>query len=685
MGPAEKEIEVFKFEKLLADKLQETQRVLTEGYLRAVRQELQTFRQPFLERPPNGIEHSNGDAHKAVPPPHEKGIVAHTSYGSDLSTAILEKPLGIVSDVAAFAKPPEPNHLEAPNPDQTPPVMLPGTMNGEDDILCHDFSKGRLITNGTYDDMENDSQASSQGRLPAYYQAKGKRESTIYEVARLKRGSADSVTPNFEPTGADKFLHMVTKVALNIEDPSYLADGDYVEGEEPPAVTMKSIIRKLPALMRADAAPVNNFVGRFVSSKQFETVCSLVITCNAMFIAYASDQAMIHLGAPKATPLVMAEIAFSLFYLVELILRAYVYRLRFFLSKEWMWNNFDLALVVFTSQELIMELGFMNDEDQGNMNMSFLRFLRIMKMVKLFRIIRLMRMFRELRLIWQSIMGSMKAIFWAMMLIAVTSFMVGVCFLQATTNHLIDQKHRLAPADIAQLMHRWGSCKNCMLSLFKSVTNGADWEAVADVLQDMGFLYYFLFLFFILFFTCVVTNTLTSLFVETTMMNAEKDQAYATQNALENSNKYIAKLKNWFEDLDDDGSGLVSYEEFVAALEDQEAVAFASTLEIEITDLKQFFSILSKGGTKDVDVETFVVGCIKMRGNARSMDLVSLITMEKEFVREVREFLEVARAELTDLRAALTLAGFDVPATQTLSLREGQRKSGGDDRPWQAM
>merc|ERR1719223_2326469 len=81
------------------------------------------------------------------------------------------------------------------------------------------------------------------------------------------------------------------------------------------------------------------------------------------------------------------------------------------------------------------------DAGGGGASVSFLRVLRLMKMLKLLRMIRLMRMFRELRLIMNSIMGSIKAMLWSMV------FIFGVLFLQASTDYLIQEGDNV-PEDI---------------------------------------------------------------------------------------------------------------------------------------------------------------------------------------------------------------------------------------------
>merc|ERR1711988_1335400 len=92
--------------------------------------------------------------------------------------------------------------------------------------------------------------------------------------------------------------------------------------------------------------------------------------------------------------------------------------------------------------------------------------------------------------------------------------------------------------------------------------------------------------------------------------------------------------------VDSDGSGDISYEEFGEGLDSPEMVAFAYSLGIEVLDVKQFFKAISQNGTVAVDLETFVEGCIKSRGPAKSLDLVELMHLQRQSLSDFRSFRE---------------------------------------------
>ena len=81
-------------------------------------------------------------------------------------------------------------------------------------------------------------------------------------------------------------------------------------------------------------------------------------------------------------------------------------------------------------------------------------------------------------------------------------------------------------------------------------------------------------------------------------------------------------------------------------------VAFASSLDIEASQLEQFFGILSGGGERVVDLETFVVGCIKLRGVAKSMDLMEVLITQQRVSEEQSRFVHYCEEQFLSLQQA---------------------------------
>merc|ERR1712217_674460 len=76
---------------------------------------------------------------------------------------------------------------------------------------------------------------------------------------------------------------------------------------------------------------------------------------------------------------------------------------------------------------------------------------------------------------------------------------------------------------------------------------------------------------------------------------------------------------------DKDGSGRLSLNEFITSMQDPRFRYFFEVRGLDIKDAEMFFHMLtSVSGADEVDISTFVSGCLGMRGLASSVDLHAL-------------------------------------------------------------
>jgi hypothetical protein len=188
-----------------------------------------------------------------------------------------------------------------------------------------------------------------------------------------------------------------------------------------------------------------------------------------------------------------------------------------------------------------------------------------------------------------------------------------------------------------------------MLSLYACGTGGSNWREVAEPLRSIGLVYYYLFLVYIAFFMFVIVNTLTSLFIETTLQNAEKDRQVMVQMAIAHRKAYIENVSDLFRTIDVDRSGELTFAEVLEKTQDPKMVGFAASLEIEVTDVAQFFAMLSEDGLYTVDIGAFVNGCMKLRGSAKSLDLMGLIHYVKRTQTQQLQLLRDFESKLGKL------------------------------------
>merc|ERR1712045_965666 len=136
-----------------------------------------------------------------------------------------------------------------------------------------------------------------------------------------------------------------------------------------------------------------------------------------------------------------------------------------------------------------------------------------------------------------SLMGCMRQMFWSMMLIVIVICMFGLGLLQAVTLYL--QSDEVPEHIRMDLDTHWGSLLGSIDTLYVSSTGGISWVEVVKPLREVGPHVYLLFVAYICFFLFVMTNMITSLFLESGMRIAAKDSAAMAQDEIDRLGDYI--------------------------------------------------------------------------------------------------------------------------------------------------
>ena len=93
-----------------------------------------------------------------------------------------------------------------------------------------------------------------------------------------------------------------------------------------------------------------------------------------------------------------------------------------------------------------------------------------------------------------------------------------------------------------------------------------------------------------------------------------------------------------FHTIDDDGSGEISGSEIQAMMDDEEFQAYMSHLNIAVDDMMDIFEVFDKDGSGSVSVDEFVTGCLRVKGTAKTIDVMRVkndTAMLKELIHEL--------------------------------------------------
>jgi len=132
---------------------------------------------------------------------------------------------------------------------------------------------------------------------------------------------------------------------------------------------------------------------------------------------------------------------------------------------------------------------------------------------------------------------------------------------------------------------------------------------------------------------------LTGIFVERACEFSGLDKDLSVQVEMKRNETFLVEMKKIFDEADIDGSGTITWHEFKAYLANPQVQAYLCTKQLNAFDARMFFDMLVEDRTDDLDLEAFIVGCQRLKGEARSVDLLAVLKECRENRRDIKALL----------------------------------------------
>lgn len=403
---------------------------------------------------------------------------------------------------------------------------------------------------------------------------------------------------------------------------------------------------------------------RVVQSVPFEVFFSVCIVANAVELG-VDVQMFAHNPGHSAIEMEVIGYIFTALFAVELFLRIAAYGKQFFLEpKNLAWNIMDLIIVGSAFVEIIVQvsLSILSQDTPPGVstltNMRVLRIIRITRLVRLTRIARITRFIKALRTLVSSIVFTLKSLVWALVLLSLIIYGFGIVFTQASTLYLMDSQTGDGALDDADpiliaIDEYWKDLPASMLTLFMAICGGVSWENALRPMSVVSEWCAFLFLFYISFCYFAVLNVVTGVFCQSAIESAQSDHEMIMQNIIHNKEAHIRKVRSLFCNLDADESGYISLVELEENMHKKSVQTYFEALELDVSDAWTFFKLLDTDGGAAIEIEEFLLGCLRLRGPARALDLAKMQHDHQWLSKTLGAFMAHVEVTLRKLEAGL--------------------------------
>jgi len=372
-----------------------------------------------------------------------------------------------------------------------------------------------------------------------------------------------------------------------------------------------------------------------VQSLWFEVASGMLILANTMIMALEiqyqgleSGYFLQHLNynqpAKDAWPgaedaFTVLEVLFNLAFAVELILRTAADP-RGASRSFAIWLDVVLVVsgVVFTTSHLLgASLAFFNP--------TMIRVVRLVRIVRMIKMVRSVRAFDSLYLILRSIQASVGALFWSFVLLFMIQTMVGMFFSQMLRTYIDDTSQNLEAR--RKVFGYWGTFTRTMITMFEVTL--ANWATSCRVLIDnVSEAYGVAYILYRCMFCFAVVRVIAAVFITETNRVTANDDEMAILRSRRTAARQLQKLRDFFAEVDLNGDGWLSWSEFQQALDDPLVKQWLTTLGVEMIELEDLFDLMDDGDGQ-ISMDEFITGVNKLKGQARSVDLVNVLTLVK--------------------------------------------------------
>jgi hypothetical protein len=249
-------------------------------------------------------------------------------------------------------------------------------------------------------------------------------------------------------------------------------------------------------------------------------------------------------------------------------------------------------------------------------------FARVSRLARLMRFFKLLDMFPELRMLWSSLVQSIRSLVWTCFLI------LGIVYISAVYLTSVVTMAKVTNADIGQeagdeLERYFGTLDRTMLSLYQCMSEGLHWAELATPLQKncspWAAIFFSLYMAFVVF---AIMNVITAHLCE----HAVKLGKRQTQERFVYEMRKLFDHSNYERDsLPDVKRGEFTMDQFQDKLQTSQVQDFLKAFELTEQDAMKLFHVLRDEESESIPVSAFVQGCTRINGPAKATDVVQMM------------------------------------------------------------
>jgi len=151
-------------------------------------------------------------------------------------------------------------------------------------------------------------------------------------------------------------------------------------------------------------------------------------------------------------------------------------------------------------------------------------------------------------------------------------------------------------------------------------------------------------------------NVLVGIFVQSTNEIAKIDRDFVIQEEMERNDSQMNQMRDLFKEVDEDKSGLITWDELESNLGNERVKGYFSLLGLNAEEAEGLFKLLDIDDSGTVGAEEFIMGCMRLKGTAKSIDLATMLYENKQMHSIIKTFMQNVEEQFSKLEQMLAEA-----------------------------
>eukprot|EP00929_Paragymnodinium_shiwhaense_P119875 TRINITY_DN9178_c0_g1_i1.p1 TRINITY_DN9178_c0_g1~~TRINITY_DN9178_c0_g1_i1.p1 ORF type:complete len:621 (+),score=89.94 TRINITY_DN9178_c0_g1_i1:46-1908(+) len=311
------------------------------------------------------------------------------------------------------------------------------------------------------------------------------------------------------------------------------------------------------------------------------------------------------------------DLAFGFIFTLEVTIKLLSQHRDFFKS---LWNYIDTFSLIGWYMVLFSDPNSMT-------NPMLMRLARVARLLRFLRLVKTIQMFDVLCLLIGSLRASCAILLWSSLLLVLIMCCTALISHTLMLGYINDESLPLDTRHEAYIV--FGSFVRSFLTVHK-LTFSLD-TAAPEIIFELNEWFAIPLLLYQILVSFAVIKVIEAVFLNETIKLAATNDELVIMEKNRWESMQEEKVKALFYEADDSGDGYVDYPEFMVIMNDDKVISWLEAIDVEIDDPRLVWELLcnwnsGRGGSQDkLNVQSFVRGVGRLKGSAKSLDVLQLL------------------------------------------------------------